>query len=69
MAFLIRSNDGRTTICTACAEAAAQHATRLRQSGSGVKITDFNGERYGLAGLHRHANALRATQAKILRAA
>lgn len=69
MAYLIRSKDGRVTICTASADAAAEHATRLRQSGSEVEITDFNGERYGLAGLCRKADVLKATRAKILQAA
>ena len=69
MAFLIRSKDGRTTVCTACVDAAAQHATRLMLAGSEVEITDFNGEHYELAGLHRQASAVETARADILQAA
>lgn len=67
MAFRIRSTDGRLTICTACADAAAEHATRLKQSGPEPEVIDLNGERYGVASLHQRAHALRAFRAPLLR--
>ena len=59
MAFLIRSDDGRTSICTSSAAAAASHVERLLRSGFRVAVTDVNGRAYDLGGLHQHMLATR----------
>lgn len=66
MIFVIRTRDGRSTICTATAEAAAEHVQALRASDIEVEVNDINGNAYEVAGLHRQAEVIRAVGCDVM---